>query len=94
MKKPINYKKAIFKLLHELEESHPSYTMGMHISTALSDYGDFWGISDKEFLFALEKYQTQLELDKSQMAPDEYVYLIQKDAESLFNLKDEEEDEE
>ena len=37
--------------------------MGRHISTALFDYGDFWGITDNELFYALNKYKTQLEMD-------------------------------
>jgi len=37
--------------------------MGRHLATALDEYGDMWGLTDKEILFALEKYKSQLELD-------------------------------
>lgn len=53
----------IVQTLLELKKQHPSYNLGRHISTALSDYGDPWNISDKEMLFALEKYKTELEID-------------------------------
>jgi hypothetical protein len=86
----------IFKILRELKESHPNYTIGMHIATAFGDYKieDLWSTPDREFLFSLEKYQTELEIDATQIAPDDYVYLIEKDAkENLFgNINDEEED--
>jgi hypothetical protein len=37
--------------------------MGRHLATALDEYGDIWGLTDKEILFALDKYKSQLELD-------------------------------
>jgi hypothetical protein len=37
--------------------------MGRHLATALDEYGDIWGITDKELAFALTKYKNQLEMD-------------------------------
>jgi len=37
--------------------------MGRHLSTAFSDYGDVWNLTDKEMLFALEKYKAQMDMD-------------------------------
>jgi hypothetical protein len=37
--------------------------MGRHIATALDEYGDVWGLSDKEIVFALEKYKAELDMD-------------------------------
>lgn len=62
MKKKNQYNEIV-AVLNRLHKSHPSYTFGQHIDTALSDYTDIWGITDKEFLFALEKYESELELD-------------------------------
>jgi len=39
------------------------YNMGRHLSTALEGYGDMWGITDKELVYALEKYKEQIEMD-------------------------------
>jgi len=61
-RKPNNFNKLITVLI-ELHKSYPNYNMGRHLSTALADYGDFWGISDKELLFALTKYKSQLDMD-------------------------------
>ncbi len=61
-RKPNNYNNVIH-LLQELHISYPSFNMGRHLSTALSDYSDIWGVTDKELLFALNKYKIQLELD-------------------------------
>lgn len=88
-KKPIIYNEVI-SLLQDLKKNYPTYTLGQHISTALSDYGDIWGISDKEFLFALEKYQAELEYN---IASDTEVDKIVRDAQDLDKLfKQEEED--
>lgn len=86
------YKKAT-DLLNKLQKEYPTYTLGRHIATAFSDYGDIWGLSNKEFLFALEKYSSELALDIHNIASDEYVYRIQKDAENLFDEPLNEEDE-
>lgn len=86
--KPAAYNQAIH-LLQDLNKSYPTYTLGQHISTALSDYGDAWGISDKEFLFALEKYQAELEYNT---VSDAEVDKIVKDAQDLDKLFKDEED--
>lgn len=53
----------IILILKELNKEFPMYSLGRHISTALSEYGDVWGMTNKEFLFAITKYKTELELD-------------------------------
>jgi len=37
--------------------------MGRHIATALDEYGDVWGLSDRELLYAFEKYKAELDMD-------------------------------
>jgi hypothetical protein len=92
MRKISDYNRVI-KLLQELHSDYPDYTIAQHLATALSDYGDFWGLTDKEVLFALEKYKSELALDIQQLAPDTYVQKIVEDANNLFGEVDEEEDE-
>lgn len=92
MKQP-NYKKKLISILEELSRNYPSFGTGRHISTALADYGDFWGITDKEFCFALERYQTQLDLDGNNIAAIDYVDKIVEDAKHLFDPKPEDEEE-
>jgi hypothetical protein len=87
-RKPTDYSK-ITKLLQELHTSYPNYNMGRHISTALSDYGDFWGISDKEMLFALKKYKSQLDMDVPH-SDDKEIDDIIKQAMDLDNILKEE----
>jgi len=69
MSKPTYYKQII-NTLESLYKAHPTYNMGRHISTALdNDYPDIWGVSDKELLTSLKKYEASLEMDVSH--PDE-----------------------
>jgi hypothetical protein len=58
-----NYYSQVVQILHSLHSSYPEYNMGRHLSTALDGYGDLWGVTDKELLFALEKYKAQLDMD-------------------------------
>jgi hypothetical protein len=81
----------IMKILQELHLSYPNYTIGRHLSTVLSDYGDFWGITDKEFLFALNKYKNQLEMDVPHTDEDEIDEII-KQAMDLENILKEDTD--
>ena len=82
----------ILSLLRELKKDHPNYNIGRHISLALSDYGDVWGTSDKEVLFAFTKYKTQLELDGDEIADATYVDKVVEDAMDLDHILDEEDD--
>jgi hypothetical protein len=63
--------------------------MGRHLSTALADYGDFWGISDKELLFALTKYKSQLDMDFPHTYESEIDTII-KEAQNLDTILKEE----
>jgi len=77
-----HYEKII-SLFQELKKEHPSFSIARHIATAIADYGDIWGMTDKEFLFALTKYQAELNMDTDRIADDQYVSDIIKDAENL-----------
>ena len=91
MKKNI-YKSILEKLL-DLKKEHPSYNFGRHISLAFAEYGDVWGMTDKEALFALEKYETELGLDsEDKIASPEYMEKLMKDVEDFDNILNEEED--
>src|SRR5690349_21496198 len=99
MAKKSNYEEII-KTLQELKKTYPSYGLGRHISTALADYGEIWGLSDKELLFALQKYQSELEYN--QTSDDDLTKIIEdgknldklltKDPYGLEELEGEEED--
>jgi hypothetical protein len=60
--KPTAYEQ-ILSVLIELKETFPSYNLGRHLDTALNEYKDIWGMTDKEMLYALSKYKSQLTLD-------------------------------
>lgn len=79
----------ILNILSELHRSYPTYNIGRHLSTALEDYGDLWAVSDKEILYALEKYQAELDMN---VVPEEDVEKILKDGYDLDNILKEEED--
>ncbi len=88
MRKP-NFYNQILTIFTELHKSYPTYNLGRHLSTALSDYGDLWAVSDKEILYALEKYQAELDMN---VVPEEDVEKILKDGIDLDNILKEEED--
>lgn len=87
-KKPKHYNQVL-KILQQLQASYPNYNMGRHLSTALSDYGDFWGISDKELLFALTKYKSQLDMDFPHVEEEDIDNII-KEAQNLDTILKEE----
>ena len=63
MSKRTNYYNKVVTALQELHTLYPNYNMGRHLATALDGYGDTWGLTDKEFLYALTKYKGELEMD-------------------------------
>jgi hypothetical protein len=89
MKKP-NYYLQITQTLNRLYKSHPSYSIGRHISTALD--GELWSITDKEFLDSLLKYEVGLGMDIDHS--DDEIEAIIKDGMNLnvIFLNEEEED--
>lgn len=88
-----DYKKKFIDLLHQLQKDYPTFGLGRHLYTALADYGDFWGITDKELCFALEKYQSELALETHNIVSDDYLKDIVEDAKHLFDNKEEEDPE-
>lgn len=94
----MNTKKDGFQLiinqLSELHKEHQKYCFGKIISMAFADYTDVWGITDKEALFALEKFKTELDLDLTdQIASPEYMEKLYKDVNNFDNILNEEEEE-
>lgn len=83
----------VTKKLEEIHKSHPTYSFGAIISIAFSEYGDIWGITNKESLFALTKYESELELDSDNIASADYISRLVKDIENFDHILDEEEDE-
>jgi hypothetical protein len=78
--------------LERLRKAHPTYNIGRHISTALDGYDDIWGVTDKEFLFALEKYELELNMDSPHIDEEEIEEII-KDGMNLERTLFEEEEE-
>jgi hypothetical protein len=79
-------------VLENLHKAHPTYNIGRHISTALDGYDDIWGVTDKEFLFALEKYELELNMDIDHIDQEEIDEII-KDGMNLERTLFEEEEE-
>ncbi len=79
-------------MLERLHKAHPTYNIGRHISTALDGYDDIWGVTDKEFLFALEKYELELNMDSPHIDEEEIEEII-KDGMNLERTLFEEEEE-
>jgi hypothetical protein len=79
-------------VLERLHKAHPTYNIGRHISTALDGYDDIWGVTDKEFLFALEKYELELNMDVDHIDQEEIEEII-KDGMNLERTLFEEEEE-
>lgn len=92
MGKHPNYYNKIIQVLQDLKKEFPNQTMGQHLATALEDYNDLWGVSDKEILYAIEKYQ--LEKDNSFRSPSEVDYIYKDglniDDPNYFNEEEEE----
>ena len=91
MSRQPNYYQKILHVLERLHKAHPTYNIGRHVSTALDGYDDIWGVSDKEMLFALEKYEASLEMDVNHN--EEEIEEIIKDGMNLERTLFEEEEE-
>ena len=88
MSKKDQYQKALH-ILQELHKDFPTYNLGRHLATALADYGDIWGMTDKEIAFALDKYKSEIEMDVPH--PDESeIDRIIKEGMDLDNILKEE----
>jgi len=90
-KKP-NYYRQIIKAFERLQKAHPTYNIGRHIATALDGYSDVWGVTDKEFLFARQKYEIELNLDHPHIDEEEIDEIIKDgmNLERMFFDEDEE----
>lgn len=90
MRRPNHYNQ-ILQVLQKLHTEFPTYNMGRHLATVIDEYGDIWGITDQELLFALNKYKAQLEMDFPRVEADEIARII-KEGMDLDNILKEEED--
>lgn len=84
----LNHHGEIIKCLQELHRSYPSQNLGRHLSMALSDYGDSWAMSDKELLFAIQKYAAELDMNT---VDDSEIQKIIKDGMDLKPLEEDDE---
>lgn len=80
----------LISLFTELHKAYPHYGIGRHLSTALADYGDTWGMTDKELVFALDKYKLQLEMDVPHAGDSEIDEIIRQglDLDSILKEED------
>jgi hypothetical protein len=89
-----NHYNEVIHILQELHKAYPTYNLGKHLATALDEYGDVWGMTDKELEYALYKYKSQLEMDVPHTDESELDKII-KDGMDLDNiLKQDDDDEE
>ena len=91
MAKQPNYYRQIIQTLVRLQKAYPTYNIGRHISTALHEYTDVWGVSDREFLYAIQKYEIELNIDGPHLDDDEIEKII-KDGMNLDSMFEEEEE--
>lgn len=86
----------IVEALKDIKSLSPDGPICSHLSVIVEEYGDIWGISDKEFLFALTKYKAQIQMDYPHMETEEKeLQKIIKDGMnlSLSSLQDDDFDE-
>ena len=91
MNRKVNHYNQAIAILQELHKLYPHYNMGRHLATALDEYGDVWGITDKELSFALDKYKSQIEMDFPHTDENELDKII-KEGMDLENILKEDED--
>ena len=91
MAKIPNYYRQIIQTLVRLQKAYPTYNIGRHISTALDEYSDVWGVSDREFLYAIQKYEIELNIDGPHLDDKEIEEII-KDGMNLDSMFEEEEE--
>lgn len=91
-KSKTNYYKLILEELQELKKRYPSFSMGRHLATALDEYGDLWGVSDKEIHFAVKKYKAQMEMDVPIEADEKEIDRIIEDGMNLNSILDEDDE--
>ena len=90
MAKQPNYYRQIVQTLIRLQKAYPTYNIGRHISTAMDEYTDVWGVNDREFLYAIQKYEIELNIDGPHI-DDEEIEEIIKDGMNLDSIFEEEE---
>jgi len=92
MSRKPNYYTQIINILSELHKAFPSYNLGKHLATAFDGEGDVWGMSDKEMVYVLTKYKTELELDGPHSNDQEIEEIIKQGMNINSLLLEEDED--
>lgn len=76
----------IFLILNDINTQYPNQGIMRHIVDATVDYkSNLWMLSDKEFLFALNKYKLESEIN---VTPDIEIDKIVADAQDLNTILD------
>lgn len=88
--KKINYYNTIVKTLQEIKKDYPNLSLGQHIATCTQDYPNLYFLSDKEFLFTLEKYKAELDLNT---VPEFDVNKVYSEGCNLDSILEQEEEE-
>jgi len=83
--------KEILNLLKEINSSYPKQSIAQHIAIATADYPNISILTDGEFLFALNKYKAEKDIDYSSSHSGELDRII-KEGMSLDTILDEDED--
>lgn len=91
MSKRQTHYRQIISVLERLNKSHPTYNMGKHLSTAI-DGSDLWGLTDRDLLVALQKYESSLTMDINHVDEEEIDDII-NDGMNLGKIFLEEEEE-
>lgn len=63
MKANSEHFKGTMAILKELNKTYPNQGIARHIHEATLEYGNLWGLGDKELHFALMKYKAELDLN-------------------------------
>lgn len=91
-KSPKEITKECLSILRELSNSYPAQSLCQHIFIATSDYPSPDFLTDKEFLFSLNKYKTEKDLDYSSSHEGEMDKIIREGQDLLSLMQDGEED--
>jgi len=84
------YQQAL-KILDDLQKAFPTYNLGRHLSTALYEYKDIWGMTDREMVYALSKYKAELMQDVPHLDDTEIDKII-REGMNLDTILDDDED--
>lgn len=78
-------------ILQDLKKSHPTSTLGQHLSLATAEAGDLAYLTDKQLYTVFKKYADELEYDNGECDDIEKIIKEGSDLSALFS-KEEEDD--